>query len=124
HFRTNIVARTWKRKQMKRFNGLLLLILLGLVVALGRAPQASAGVYNASEEVTYKDYWMNHKEFTAGCAVPGINDKPSGNSWYSEPDTLAKCPKLMKLTVPDNFAGAIKAELYVDLWRNYDTKSA
>ena len=109
---------------MKRFNGLLFLTLLGLVVALGRAPQASAGVYNATDEVTYKEYWMNHKEFTAGCAVPGINDKPSGNSWYSEPDTLAKCPKLMKLTVPDNFAGAIKAELYVDLWRNYDTKSA
>ena len=110
---------------MKRFNGLVLFLLLGLVVvALGRAPAANAGLYNADSEVTFKEYWMPHKQFTAGCAVPGINDKPTGNSWYSEPDTLAKCPKLMTLNIPDGFAGALKAELYVDLWRNYDTRSA
>src|SRR5690606_2959038 len=113
-----------EEEQMKRINGFLLLVLLGLVAALGRAPQANAGIYYADDEVTYKEYWFDHKEFTAGCEIPGINDKPNGNSWYTEPDTMAKCPKLMKLTIPDSFAGALRAELYVDLWRNYDTKSA
>ena len=109
---------------MKRFNGFVLLVLLGMLLALGRAPEANAGLYNADEEVTYKEYWMSHKEFTAGCTIPGINDNPSGNVWYTEPDTLAKCPKLMNLNIPDGISGALKAELYVDLWRNYDTKSA
>lgn len=108
---------------MKRFNVFVLLLLLGLVMALGRTPEAKAGLYNADGEVTYKEYWMSHKEFTAGCEVPGINDKPLG-SWYSEPDTMAKCPKTMMLNIPDDFSQALKVELYVDLWRNYDTRSA
>ena len=119
-----IDACTLERKKMKRFNGLLLLFVLGLVLALGRAPQVDAGLHNADEEVTYKVYWMSHKEFTGGCAVPGINDTPAGNVWYTEPDTMAKCPKTMLLTIPDGIAGALRAELYVDLWRNYDSKSA
>ena len=109
---------------MKRFNGLVLLFVLGFVLALGRAPEVDAGLYNAGDEVTYKEYWMPHKEFTAGCEVPGINDKPNGNSWFTEPDTMAKCPKVMMLNIPDDFSQALKVELYVDLWRNYDTRSA
>ena len=108
---------------MKRFNGIVLLILMGIVVALGRAPEANAGLYNDDQEVTYKEYWISHKQFTAGCPTPLVNEKPNG-SWYSEPDTLAKCPKSMKLNIPDGISNALKAELYVDLWRNYDTKSA
>ncbi|HRN67044.1 MAG TPA: DUF1349 domain-containing protein [Promineifilum sp.] len=109
---------------MKRLNVFVLLLVLGLVMALGRTPEAKAGLYNADGEVTYKEYWMPHKEFTAGCEIPLINDKPSGNSWFTEPDTMAKCPKTMTLNIPDDFSQALKVELYVDLWRNYDAKSA
>ena len=110
---------------MKRISGLLVvLILFGLVMALGRAPQVNAGVYNADGEVTYKEYWMSHTQFTGGCIEPGVNSEPNGNVWYSEPDTLAKCPKTMTLNIPDGIAGALKAEIFVDLWRNYDTRSA
>ena len=110
---------------MKRISGLLVvLILFGLVIALGRAPQVNAGIYNADGEVTYKEYWMDHKQFTGGCIEPGVNSEPNGNVWYAEPDTLAKCPKTMILNIPDGIAGALRAEIFVDLWRNYDTHSA
>ncbi|MBP6016428.1 MAG: DUF1349 domain-containing protein [Candidatus Promineofilum sp.] len=67
---------------------------------------------------------MDHKQFTGGCIEPGVNSEPNGNVWYSEPDTLVKCPKTMTLTIPDGIAGALRAEIFVDLWRNYDTHSA
>lgn len=108
---------------MKRFNVLVLFFVLGIVMMLGRAPKADAGFYDAGEEATFKEYWMPHKQFTGGCEVPGINDKPNG-SWFSEPDTMAKCPKLMTLNIPDGISGALYAELFVNLWRNYDTRSA
>lgn len=108
---------------MKRFKGLFLLLLLGMVASLGRLPVAEAGIFNASEEVTYKEYWIPHKQFTGGCTDDGLPLNPTG-SFYSEPNTLAKCPKEMLLEVNDNISGALKAEIYVDLWRNYDAISA
>ncbi len=110
---------------MNRSKGLLLLFFVGLLtISLGRVPAAEAGVFNADTEVTYKEYWMPHKQFTGGCTADLVNERPNGNSWYAEPDTMAKCPKTMLLSIPDNISGALKAELYVDLWRNYDTRSA
>ena len=108
---------------MKRFNGLVLLFVLGFVLALGRAPEVNAGFHNSSEEVAFKEYWISHKQFTAGCVIPLINDSPNG-SWFSEPESMSKCPKTMLLNIPDDFSQALKVELYVDLWRNYDTRSA
>lgn len=108
---------------MKRFTGIALLLLIGLLISLGRAPEARAGVFNADEEVTYKEYWMPHSQFTAGCTDTGAPGSPNG-SWYAEPGKINECPKVMLLNIPDGIAGALKAELYVDLWRNYDTPSA
>ncbi len=108
---------------MKRFNGIaVLFLLLGLVIGLGRTPAAEAGIYYADAEVTYKQYWVNHSEFTGGCTDEGLPTNPSG-SFYAEPDTMNKCPKEMELTIPDNFSGALRAELYVDIWRGYDEVS-
>lgn len=109
---------------MKRFNGFaMLLLLLGLIIALGRAPEVEAGIYNAGEEVTYKQYWVDHKQFTGSCNTDGTPTSPNGG-FYSEPDTLAKCPKTMTLEILDNMSGALKAEIFVDLWRNDDRASA
>jgi len=108
---------------MKRFSGLALLLLFGLLISLGRAPEAQAGMYNADAEVTYKEYWIPHTEFTGGCDEDGNDLKPNG-VWYSEPDKLDECPKEMQFDIPDNITNALRAEVYVDLWRNYDEPSA
>lgn len=106
---------------MKRFNGFVVLVLfLGLIIGLGRAPEAEAGIYPASEEVTYKEYWIPHKpQFTGGCTDAGLPTNPNG-AFYSEPGALNKCPKTMTLNIPDNLSGALRAEVYVDMWRTDD----
>ena len=65
---------------------------------------------------------MPHSQFTGHC-VAGLPENPGG-TWYVEPGKLNECPKAMQITLPDNFASAIKAEIYLDLWRNYNTPSA
>ncbi len=95
---------------------------LGLVLALPGIAQA--GIYNASDEVTYKEFWISHKEFTGACLPDGTPEKPTGNSFYIEPTTLEKCPKTLNFSLPDDFTSAAKIEIYIDLWRNYDTKSS
>lgn len=107
---------------MKRFV-MVLVVLIGVLIGLGRAPQANAGIFAADSEVTYKEYWMNHSQFTGGCTDAGLPEEPNG-SWYTEPGPLNKCPKLMQINIPDNFSSALRAEIYLDLWRNYDPPSA
>lgn len=108
---------------MKRITVAVLVLLAGLLIILGRTQIAEAGIYNGSEEVTYKEYWMPHSQFTAGCTPDGLPGDPNG-SWYVEPGELNECPKAMQITIPDNFEGALRAELYLDLWRNYDPPGA
>ncbi len=107
---------------MKRYV-MVLVVLIGVLVGLGRAPEAKAGIFAADSEVTYKEYWMNHTQFTGGCTDAGLPEAPGG-SWYAEPGPLNKCPKLMQINIPDNFSNALRAEVYLDLWRNYDSHSA
>ena len=107
---------------MKRI-AMVLLVLMALLIGLGRAPEAKAGIFAANGEVTYKEYWVSHSQFTAGCTAEGLPQDPGG-SWYAEPGALNKCPKLMQINIPDNFTNALKAEIYLDLWRNYDNHSA
>ncbi len=106
-------------KKVITFGSMLILLLLG-VGLLGPATPADAAVFGDSNEVTYKEYWIDHKEFTAGCD----EDLDANGSWYSEPGPLDECPKLMEFTIPDGIASAIKAEIYIDLWRNRDNPSA
>jgi len=107
-------------KRIVTVAGLLLMIVL---IGLAHAPRAAAGVYNADSEVTYKEYWMSHSQFTGNCTAEGLPENPNG-TFYAEPGKLNECPKAMQITLPDNFSNAIKAELFIDLWRNYDSHSA
>lgn len=96
------------------------LILLGSLL-LGLPSSARAGIFNNSNQVTYKEYWIHHNQFTGGCNEDGSPTNPSG-SWYAEPEKMEQCPKTMSFTMPDDFTNALKVELYIDLWRAYDLR--
>lgn len=101
---------------MRRTGIIVVLLLLGVVGLGAIQPQTvEAGVYDENSETTYKEYWIDHKEFTGGCNDDGTPSSPNG-SWYAEP--YPKCPKTMNFTLPDDPASAVKAKIYIDLWRN------
>ena len=108
---------------MKRNSVLAFLLLAGLLIGLGRTPAAEAEFIASDTEVTYKEYWMDHDQFTGGCTDDGLPENPNG-TFFAEPGKIGECPKFMQIDLLDNFSNAIKAEIYVDLWRNYDTPSA
>ncbi len=87
--------------------GSVLSIIVGTV-----SPGASAGVYLADEEVTYKEYWVPRSEYTGGCpaSAPGAEGIFPG----------LNCQKTLRLSLPDDVSGALRAELYLDLWQNGD----
>lgn len=95
------------------------IVVLGMVLALPSF--VAAGIYNADNEVTYKEYWISHSQFTGSCLADGTPEKPQGNSFYIEPTTLAKCPKTLAFELPDDFSSASKIEIYIDYWRNYES---
>ena len=100
----------------------MVLVILGSLMLM--APKVTkAGIFNAGEEVTYKEYWVHHNQFTGGCNDDGTPTSPSG-SWYLEPHTRDKCPKTVSFTLPDDFTNAAKIEVYLDLWRNYTIQAA
>ena len=68
------------RNKYLKLGGILLFLVL-LTVLLLQPTETKAGIFDASSEVTYKEYWVPHKQFTAGC---GDKEKPGG-SWYIEP---------------------------------------
>lgn len=110
-------------KNVKRISILLsAFVILGSLMLM--APkETKAGIFNAGEEVTYKEYWVHHNQFTGGCNDDGTPTSPGG-SWYLEPYTLVKCPKTVNFTLPDDFTNAVKIEVYLDLWRNYTIQAA
>ena len=99
-----------------KFMGILIFMVL-LSALLLRPAETKAGVFDASGEVTYKEYWVPHTQFTGGCAD---HEKPYG-SWYLEP---YGCEKTVSFQIPDDFSQALKAEIYLDLWRNHESKLA
>lgn len=99
----------------------LTIALLGILMMMPGV--AEAGIFSADKEVTYKEYWVNHSQFTGGCDDDGNPTSPYG-SFYMEPGPLDKCPKTVSFTLPDDFSNADKIEVYLDLWRNYAVQSA
>jgi hypothetical protein len=67
----------------------------------------------ADTEVTYKEYWVPHTQFSGSCSSPVV----ATGYWYVEP---APCVKTLTFNIPDNVSGALRAEIYLDLWRNRD----
>lgn len=104
-------------RQLTRFCTYFLLGLVFVSVLLRPSP-VEAGIYDADAEVTYKEYWVSHSEFTGGC---GSHEVLAGGSWYLEP---WPCAKTLAFEVADDFSQALKAEIYLDLWRNHDGHSA
>ena len=94
------------------------LMLLGSLL-LARPSGVGAGIFNNSNQVTYKEYWIHHNQFTGGCNIDGSPTNPGG-SWYAEPENWDECPKAMTFALPDDFTNALKVEVYIDLWRAYD----
>lgn len=99
-------------------------IIMALFVAL-LPGVAEAGIYNADTDVTYKEYWAPHSQYTGG--IEDIDtcspSTPGGGSYYIEP-WPRNCRKTLTINIPDNFANALKIEVYIDLWRNQLTQSA
>lgn len=98
-------------------------LLFAISAAVLWPPQpAQAGIFNADTDVTYKEYWMPHSEFTGGF-VEGSNcvNASAGNEFYLEP---WPCQKEVKLTIPDDFSQALKIEVFINLWRNHNEKVA
>lgn len=110
-------------KQVNRYQfGILAAALLALVALI--APAAvQAGIYDSNSDVTYKEYWIDHKQFTGGCNDDGSPTNPNG-TFYIEPWRANRCPKTLSFNIPDDFSSALKVEIYIDLWRNYDGKFA
>ena len=60
-------------------NAFLLLVLGILGSLLLTGPSAvKAGIFEASNEVTYKEYWVHHSQFTGGCNDDGTPTSPYG----------------------------------------------
>lgn len=110
-------------KNATRFSiAIMALVILGSLVMMVPSV-AEAGIFSASDEVTYKEYWVPHTQFTGGCNADGSPTHPGG-TFYFEPHTLNKCPKTVTFSLPDDFTNAQKIEIYLDLWRNYNTQAA
>lgn len=112
------------RKKLARITILVATICLftGLLT-LPPWQAANAGIYSASEEVVYKEIWIDHDQFTGsmewdaeeGTCTP---TRPWG-TWYAEPLGLWNCPITMVFDIDaDDLQNAVKAEIYIDLWRN------
>ncbi len=116
----------------------LIAVLMALSASLGIVQVMSAGIYNADQETTYKEYWVPHSEFTGGFkrwvdpdtgqetskAISGCPDtNPNGGRNYLEPWPKTDidgvpCLKTLTIAIPDDFSQALRAEIYLDLWRN------
>jgi hypothetical protein len=97
--------------------GLLTLTLampvIAVVMPIAEVSAAPGPIAPAADEVTYKEYWVPHTQFSGSCSSP----VSTSGFWYVEP---SPCAKTLTFTIPDNISGALRAEIYLDLWRNRD----
>jgi regulation of enolase protein 1 (concanavalin A-like superfamily) len=97
----------------RRLAVVLTAVLVGIAgVVMAPATAAHASILPNSAEVTYKEYWVPHSQYTAGCPELGTQQNPP--VFYDEP---GPCTKNLNVTIPDNFSQALKVEVYIDLWR-------
>lgn len=80
----------------------------------GRTQGVSGWIHEANQDVTYKEYWVPHDDFDGGC-------HENHADWYVEP---WGCMKTLRFNIPDDVSRALKAEIYLDYWRNRDNPAA
>lgn len=96
----------------------LLLLVAGLY--LMRPLPIQAGIYHYNTDTIYKEIWIDHKEFTGGCADL---ERPNG-TWYIEAGNFnSTCQKILDFQLPADFAKATKIEVYLDIWRGHTPPS-
>ena len=78
-------------------------------------PETSEAIYGANNEVTYKEYWIDHSEFDGACG----DELRDPGAFYIEP--YSGCDKTLQFEIPDDFSQAGEVKIYLDLWRNRDT---
>ena len=80
-----------------------------------------AGIYDASEEVTYKEYWVPHEQWPSYDLLDNTCT-PLYRGWFLE--STRNCSVEITFDLPDDVADALKAEIYLDLWRAYDEQES
>lgn len=107
----------------RRITLAILTVVLAATSLATIAGPAQAGVFedfaaSPGGDVTYREYWVPHSEFTGDCS------SATGGSWFLEPNdgtgTGGPCTKSVDVTLDDP-SGATRAELFLDLWRNRNT---
>ena len=121
------------------FTGSAVGFFLGfLTLILYPSSTALAGIYSANNEVTYIEYWIPHSQFTGGFqpddnqpwrAKAGCPNRNSPGSFYLEPwpsrdVNNEPCVKTVEFQIPDSLDDALRAEVYLDLWRNQSVPQA
>ena len=72
---------------------------------------AGDGVYDADTEVVYKEYWISHEWFTGHDDCDAF---PEGFQFFIEP---VDSPCDLFFDIGDDFSNAVRAEIYMDIWR-------
>jgi len=78
-------------------------------------PENSEAIYGSNNDVTYKEYWVDHIEFDGACG----EELRDPGAFYIEP--YSGCDKTLQFEIPDDFSQAGEIKIYLDLWRNRDT---
>jgi hypothetical protein len=80
---------------------LLLLLALSALLLLVGPSGVQAGIYRASGEVTYKEYWVPHTQFTGGChpGGPGIGQTGEQTITFIASDGAVQSSMAVKVTV-------------------------
>ena len=93
-------------------------VLVTLDVAITEFVSGS-GVYDSDAEVTYKEYWISHEWFTGqgDCSTADL----TGNQFFIEPPNETPCQ--LFVDIDEDFSNAIRAEVYMDIWRGRDPSS-
>lgn len=114
-------------------------IFLLAAVLLLQPYTADAGIYSADSEVAYKEIWVEHRPwFTGGCEFQDDPTEPnyleyvhthSWGTWYVEPlgawyHNQNQCRKELQFDLTSaELNNAVRAEIYIDLWRNRTSHS-
>lgn len=107
----------WQRLLTQKLPALPIALFAAIFLLTVNVSRVQAGIYNSDTDVTYKEYWINHNQYTGGCENTA--------QWYIEPGTqYSACTKTLTFNLPDDFSQALKLELVIDLWRNHGEKSA